>query len=422
MKEHEMINPNTAQPYHRPVVALALALSLGLNAQSTLAQVQSQAMQAQDLQTPGPVAVTPQIIPAGIHGTGRLLIHDMPSTQGGSTRASTLLLMPAGAPPVGGWPVVAWVHGTTTPGQKTCAPSLSPDLDGGLTRDGFKSNYAYQLTELVNAGYAVVAPDLEGLGPAATVPYPYFSEASLARSMIAGVLAAREAEPTLSTRWAVFGHSEGGHGALAVEAHAAEAPGLTFLGTVASAPYLSVAATAALSGRQADKAKTSADAVSARMGQNFQDALMTVGVMAQSPSFDPRAVMGADLQRILPAFRAQCSVGAIGVVTKAIESKGQGHFAGIKSGWDRTPQMHAFLVKNDFSVTPGFTLHRPTLIVQGSVDSFVPEPLTTAFVARLKSTGAPVIYKRYPGADHFTLIPRADADVLAFLQTLFEAH
>ncbi len=27
-------------------------------------------------------------------------------------------------------------HGTTTPGQKTCAPSLSSDLDGGLTRDG----------------------------------------------------------------------------------------------------------------------------------------------------------------------------------------------------------------------------------------------------------------------------------------------
>jgi pimeloyl-ACP methyl ester carboxylesterase len=219
----------------------------------------------------------------------------------------------------------------------------------------------------------------------------------------------------------VFGHSEGGRAALAVEAHAAEAPELTFLGTVASAPYNSVAATVILSGRQAGRAKTVAAAVPGRIGQNFQAALMTVGLMAQSPSFDPRAVMGADLQRILPAFRAQCCVGAIGVVTKAIEAKRPTRFAGLKPGWDKTPQMRAFLAKNDFAVTPGFRLHRPILIVQGTVDTFVPEPPTTAFVARLKARGAPVTYKRYPGADHFTVIKRADADMLAFRQTLFRS-
>lgn len=78
-------------------------------------------------------------------------------------------------------------------------------------------------------------------------------------------------------------------------------------------------------------------------------------------------------------------------------------------------------MKNDLAITPGFTLRLPTLIVQGTADTFVPEPLTTAFVTRLRARAARVTYKRYPGADHFTLIKLADADVLAFLQTLFQA-
>lgn len=398
-------------------VAVSVALVFGLSTPAL--PIQAQAPQRSPPARLLLVSVGPHAIPADIRGTARLLIHDMPSTQGGVTRASTLLFVPNGSAPTGGWPVVAWAHGATTPGQKTCSPSLSPDLDGGLTRDGFVSDYAYQITRLVNAGYAVVAPDFEGLGPVATVPYPYFSEASLARSLISGVLAAREADPALSARWAAFGHSEGGRGALAVEAHAAEAPALTFLGTVASAPYTSIAATAALAGKTAVAAKTDAAAAPARMGQNFLAALMTVGLMTQSRGFDPGAVMGADLRRALPAFRANCSVGAIGIITKAIEARGQARFAGLKPGWDKTPRMAAFLARNDLAVTPGFTMRRPTMIVQGTTDTFVPEPLTTAFAARLKARGAPVTYKRYPGADHFTIIKRADADVLAFLRVLF---
>lgn len=410
MTEHE------ATRAKRIAASMALVLGLSMPTLPIQAQVPQRSQMARLL-----VSASPHAIPADIRGTAKLLIHDMPSTQGGIARASTLLFVPSGTSPAGGWPVVAWVHGTTTPGQKSCAPSLSPDLDGGLTRDGFVSNYAYQIAELVNAGYAVVAPDLEGLGPVATVPHPYFSSKSLAQSVISGVLAAQEAEPALSARWAVFGHSEGGHGALAVEAHAAEAPALSFLGTVASAPYTSVAATAAQSGKTADAAKTVAEAVPARMGQNFQAALMTVGLMTQSGSIDPGAVMGADLRRALPAFRASCSVGAIGVITKAVEARGQARFAGLKPGWEKTPRMRAFLAENDLAVKREFTMRLPTLIVQGTNDTFVPEPLTTAFAARLKARGAPVTYKRYPNADHFTIIKQADADVLAFLGTLFRS-
>ncbi|WP_125917144.1 hypothetical protein [Hymenobacter coccineus] len=111
--------------------------------------------------------------PAAIEAEARLLVHYMPSVAGEMTLASTLLFVPHQSPPAGGWPVVGWVHGTTTAGQKRCAPSLSATLDGGLTPDGFVTRYVWVIQMLVAAGYAVVAPDLEGLGAVATVSQPY---------------------------------------------------------------------------------------------------------------------------------------------------------------------------------------------------------------------------------------------------------
>ncbi len=391
------------------VVAATFALMLGLvglaaNTVATAADTPSAAL----------ILSAPHEEPDFFRADARLLVHTMPSIAGTPTQATTLLFVPRGKPPAGGWPIVAWAHGTTTPGQKTCAPSLSPDLDGGLTRDGFKSDYTFQIGQLVNAGYAVVAPDLEGLGPVATVPHPYYGEASFARSLIAGVRAAREAEPTLSSRYAVVGHSEGGHGALDIDKHAAEAPELTLVGIVALAPYTSIAATADLSAERARTENDPAKAQSFRVTEQFQVMLMSAGLLAQSPDFDPGTVMGDDLKRVLPQFRASCSVPSIAVIQGAMKTGGAS-FAGLKPGWAETPQMHAFLAANDPTVTPGFTLHHPTLIVQGSEDPLVPEPLNTRFADQLRAREAPVTYKVYPGADHFTIIRRADADVLAFL-------
>ena len=394
----------------------ASALALGLAGLPALAQNGDDF--ASDPASAALISEAAHPVPPGFRAEGSLLVHAMPGIAGEPVPATTLLFVPEGEPPAGGWPIVAWVHGTTTPGQNTCAPSLTPEeLDGGLTRDGFNSDYDYQVGELVAAGYAVVAPDLEGLGAAATVPLPYFSEASSARSVIAGVRAAREAEPTLSDRIAAFGHSEGGHGALSVEAHMDEAPELDLVGTVASAPYASIAAHADLFGETARTATDPAAAAEARITEQFQVMLMTVGLLAQEPGFDPGAVMGEDLERALPAFVEECSVPSIGVIAGAIEGAGAS-FEGLKPGWAASPEMGAFLAANDPAVTPGFTLEEPTLIVQGTEDPLVLEPLTTAFVRKLEDTGAPVTYEVYPGADHFTIIRQANADVLAFLDGL----
>ena len=235
---------------------------------------------------------------------------------------------------------------------------------------------------------------------------------------IAGVLAARQAEPALSNRWVVFGHSDGAHGALGVEAHSSEAAGLTLLGTVAAAPYTTVPGIGASYAVQARAVSDPATLLNARVTVQMQGAFMATALLAQSPDWDPGAIMGQDLKALMPSFRAQCSVGAFNLVKGAVAAKGVA-FQGVRPDWASEAKMHAFLTANDQGVMETFALHRPALIVQGSNDTFVSEPLNTALAARLRDGGAPLAYKIYPGADHFSILPKANDDVLAFLKARF---
>lgn len=358
-------------------------------------------------------------VPAVPDAQVRLLTHTMPGLAGGSAPATTLLFVPKGAAPASGWPVLVWMHGTTTVLQKTCAPSLTLDtLDGGLTAEGFRSDYAPLINSYVRAGYAVVAPDLEGIGAAATTPYPYYNAASSARSLIAGLKAARLADATLSRRWAAVGHSDGGRGVLAVQQQLADAADLDFRGTVAYAPFTSIAASVDRLGQLAGADPGNAGLYAGI--QNFFVAMMTTALgTASGQAVDTTALMGADLAAQLPAVRNQCVFSAFGAIAGAVAAKPAGSFAGFKPGWSQVPAMQAFLAANDPAVTSGYTLAHSTLIVQGTADVFVQEPLAAAFADTLVARGAPVLYRSYAGADHGSIVNVAGTDVLAHLAARF---
>lgn len=358
--------------------------------------------------------------PKAIKADEYLLIHDMPGVRGHAIEASTLLFVPKGKVPAGGWPVVAWVHGAATWSDKARAPSMSADLDGGLTRDGFISNYVFMIASLVDTGYAVVAPDLEGLGPVASEPAPYYNAASSARSVIAAVHAARQAKPSLSKRWAVVGHSDGGRGALAVESYVAEAADLDLKGIVALAPFTSIEASVRRFGDLARNNPAKADELVAL--QNFYVAGMATGLIAENASYDLVSVMGTDLQKLLPVIRMQGSPGAIATVTKTVTAKTPAGFRGFKADWSTEPAMAAFLAANDPAAIPSFRLRLPTLIAQGTDDGFVAEPLTAAFSAKLVAIGSPVTYRTYAATDHLSIVKAANSDVLAFLTRLLPTH
>jgi len=364
----------------------------------------------------GLVSVEPFRAAVVAGATARLLTHRMPAAIGGSTLATTVLFVPRGLTPSGGWPIVVWSHGTTTGGQKRRAPSLSATLDGGLTADGSVTGYVRVIESFVVAGYAVVAPDFEGLGVAAQNPHPYYSSSSLSRSLVHGVQAAHQADESLSTRWASVGHSEGGHGALAAEMHSDEAPGLTHVGAVAFAPFTSVGAIVEHNGDQVTLDPT--NALQYLVQQNFNVALMAAGLRALNPDFDYGSVMGPDLERLMPSVLTKGSVDIVADITDAISGRSSALFTGFKPNWDQAADVHQFMAENDPALVEGFTVQRPTLVIQGANDISVPEHLTSAFTDRLSRAGAPITYRKYAAADHFTIVDQGRSEALAFLLPL----
>lgn len=358
-----------------------------------------------------------------VNGDGKLLVHLMPGLKGDLIRTTSLVFVPKGTPPAGGWPVVTWAHGTTTVGQPNCAPSLKPEaLDGNLTTEGAAlgvepSGYADLIAALVNAGYAVVAPDFEGLGTEAKAAYPYYSFSSLGRSIVAATRAAYKSVPNLSKNWAAVGHSDGGHAVVAVELFAGEAPELNYKGAVAFAPFTSIRDEVDL--LTADAANDPANTTNYVTFQNLLVGMMTTGLIAQQPAFDAGKVMGPDLLALMPTLKNSCIFAAFGAVGGAVATKTPAAFDGFKSGWAGEPAMSAFLAANDPGVMTGFKLNKPTLILQGSADAAVLKPMTDGFVGKLQASGSPsVTYKIFDGASHQNIVPRGTADMLAFLQTI----
>jgi hypothetical protein len=131
-------------------------------------------------------------------------------------------LVPYGSPPKGGWPLLAWSHGTS--GVATnCAPSLMKSLF-----------YNWEgLYEYVMLGYAVVATDYAELGTAGR--HAYLDMLSNATDVVNSAPAAHAAVPGLSQRWLVIGHSQGGLSSLGLAQLEGRIKDPNFLGTVALA-------------------------------------------------------------------------------------------------------------------------------------------------------------------------------------------
>jgi acetyl esterase/lipase len=155
----------------------------------------------------------------------RIIYESQSGVDGSTQKVSASVFAPTGTPPEGGWPIVAYAHGTTGV-LPECAPSLSTTLLG--------TSEAVRI--LLSFGYVVVMTDYQGLGLDETY-HPYLDATTAGNNTIDSVRAARKLLPEASNRWLGLGVSQGGAATWAAnELAATYGSGLDLVGTVSASP------------------------------------------------------------------------------------------------------------------------------------------------------------------------------------------
>ena len=171
----------------------------------------------------GKLVKSQKIAVPGLDGTMYRVMYVSESESNHPVAVTGVIAVPKGVPPAGGFPVVTWGHGTNGMAD-VCAPSLSA------------GSAVPEANELLDQGWVVTASDYQGEGTPGLMPY--LAGVSAARNTIDIVRAARQLPAAhASSRYVVWGHSEGGQTAMfALHIGAAYAPELQLQGVVAGAP------------------------------------------------------------------------------------------------------------------------------------------------------------------------------------------
>jgi len=156
--------------------------------------------------------------------------HHSTSATGADIAVRALIVIPMRDAPPGGFPLVVWGHPT-----RGLADPCAPSLEGATTIP--------LVNELIAEGFAVVAPDYEGLG--AEGPNPYLVGPSEGHTMLDAVRAAKQVQGSgIKDTSSVYfwGFSQGGHAAaFAGELAASYAPEIPIKGVALAAPVSNVA-------------------------------------------------------------------------------------------------------------------------------------------------------------------------------------
>jgi len=307
---------------------------------------------------------------------------------------SALVLAPRGSPPPGGWPVVAWAHGTSGLADQ-CAPSLAP----GLAHDPTAVN---EVHALLAQGWVVVASDYPGLGTPGV--HTYLIGDADARAVVDSVSATHALlGARASTTWVTVGHSEGGQTALFVAQIArSRAPRWTFAGTVALAPASTLEALIPLAEAARDPV-LQAYMVYALEGLSTVDARVDVVALLTAPA-----------RAVLPDVTSGC----VDDITNDLARRHLDHL--LVAGPATVKWLDAELGRYDDpdrSSSP-----EPILIVQGTADNDVPAVATDGMVTRLCALRDHVQYRHYPGLDHGEVVAASLGTVVPWIRSRFAAE
>jgi len=305
---------------------------------------------------------------------------------GEATIATGALFLPERTAPEGGFPVVAWAHGTVGIADDCAFTTETP-------RPAREKSY---LRHWLDQGYAVVAADYPGLGSEGL--HRYLDGPSAANSIVDSVRAARATGAPLSERWVVVGHSQGGHAAVHT-AHIAtrRAPELDFRGTVATGVPANLENLFILGVPGfPDPGLSGLTAFSGYLFAGLRDAYPQVDVDGY---LTPAGREVLDRAEVLCISELNASVRDTGIGDLPARPLSQGDLPAALAEYLAVP-------------TTGYD--RPLFFGHGVDDRVVPLPLSAKLAADMSAGGADVDYRVYD-ADHLTVIELSALDSTPFV-------
>ncbi|MDF1898711.1 alpha/beta hydrolase family protein [Mycolicibacterium smegmatis] len=341
------------------------------------------------------VPLDPALSVAGAERAYRILYstvdqHDSPAV---STAA---VFVPRGQAPEGGWPVIAWAHGTVGLGDD-CAPSAQP-------RSARDNEY---LTHWLDQGYAVVGSDYAGLGTPGLMSY--LNSVATAHSVVDSVIAMHEMDLPLSPEWAIVGQSQGGGAAVNSARWATEfsrGTGLDYRGVVATGTPFNVESIVKQAGPDMALPPNLGPAANSYTGY------ILAGFREARPDIDVDSVLTpAGLDAVAKAetlCKPQLDAALAGMTPTDFFRAPLATLPGVDAALDA------------YMGTPTSGYDRPIFLGVGMQDRDVPPNLTLQLDEALRANGQDVTLKVYPDEDHSGTVLASVPDSTPFLRAAFD--
>ncbi|MBV7260391.1 alpha/beta fold hydrolase [Erythrobacter crassostreae] len=303
---------------------------------------------------------------------------------------SGVLYLPKGEAPEGGWPLMAWTHGTVGVAD-ICAPSWN----------GRQEQDQEYLNRFLAEGYAIVASDYQGLGTKGT--HPYLATRPAAYSNLDIIRAVTAGDFPISEKVALFGQSQGAGAAIATADYAAiYAPEIDIVGVVATgAPYLTPQVVQFLERLQQP------DRVDPLLGYTF---LAMTLVQQVDPSFVMRDYITDEAWPIANRVSDACYAEIKTLVSDAQltrrKSFAQSPSLPLRQGFARMGY-------------PTLGLKAPLFLGTGGLDRDTPPQMQATLARDLCAKGTKVTSVLYPELNHREVVPYSPIDSIPFVKAAF---
>lgn len=307
----------------------------------------------------------------------------------GIVPVSGTLYLPAGKMPEGGWPVVAWAHGTLG-----IADSCAPSWKQHTPRD------ASYINQWLKQGFAVVATDYQGLGGPG--PHPYLNWEAEGRSILDSVRAALHEHPDkLANQLVITGQSQGSGASLGASKIAPTyAADLNLKATIA---------TGVVSTFPDSPVKPEATSFGSHLPARF-NMLRVVGGGIPDGGPTAEALTTGQGKPLLELARTTC-IDSMRSEERTLKINADNAFVG-----GNNQLLSVLTPSTDMPLT---RFPAPLFLGTGLADRTLSPRHQYAAVAAICAADNPVEWKTYPGVTHNGIVNAAFNDELTFVRAIF---